>query len=227
MGGRKQPLVYSTLPPPKPKEMAMWINGRTVRQAPRTISPGETIVEIWKEGSHVPWPVAADTIDDLCDTLREIVMPDKSKHEEFSELVIHWADIACEHATIAADAARAGRAVMRIEAARPKDFSYKTALEKIRVMISNHFAKGTLRGVEHEAMICKINNMLNEALGEAKIGSRWGNVKGAFAVEPDYKAALEKIKIIIDDMPQLERWLGAAEAAKGFKLICDLLNETP
>jgi len=92
----------------------------------------------------------------------------KSKHEEFSELAIHWADIALEHAVIAADAARAGRAaykaIVRIEAGRLRDFSYKTALEKVQVMISNHFAKGTLRGVEHEAMICKINNLLNETL---------------------------------------------------------------
>ena len=153
----------------------------------------------------------------------------KSKHEEFSELAIHWADIALEHAVIAADAARAGRAaykaIVRIEAGRLRDFSYKTALEKVQVMISNHFAKGTLRGVEHEAMICKINNMLNEAPGESKIGSRWEDVKGAFAVEPDYKAVLEKIKIIIDDMPQMERWFGAMEAAKGFKQIHEILKD--
>jgi len=59
----------------------------------------------------------------------------------------------------------------------------------------------------------------------SKIDSRWGDVKGAFAVEPDYKAVLEKIKIIIDDMPQMERWFGAMEAAKGFKQIHEILKD--
>lgn len=117
----------------------------------------------------------------------------KSKHEEFSELAIHWADIAREHATIAADAARAGRAaykaIVKIEAGRLRGFSYKAALEKIRIVIDDmpqlerwHGAMGAAKGFKQ---ICDV---LKEALDEPKIGPRWGYVKGASVVEPDREA---------------------------------------
>jgi len=151
----------------------MKINGREVRQAPRTIDRGEIVVEIWKEGNHIPWPVAEDTINDLCDTLREIVEPMKGLYI-YNVTVIRQGN--------------SGSAKF--------DFIHRDERHS-----SNN-------GVTRE-----IRDFCNKTLGESK-------------AEPGYKAVLEKIKIIIDDMPQLERWLGAAEAAKGFKLICDLLNET-
>jgi len=157
----------------------MKINGREVRKPPRGIKEDEPAVHLGRifsrdvfsviEADSIQWPVAEDTIDDLCDMLRDIAKP------------------------------RDGLNYYNVR------FNFDHNNHCIEVFLNDK--KEVSLG---KSGISALRDMCNEALGE----------------ESDYKAALEKIKIIIDDMPQLERWLGAAEAAKGFKLICDLLNET-